>query len=625
MSYEVTAETANLPRKEALRQAYGVFRWLWREVFSLPARIQVRWFLACVAGVTIFQTIQARCLSPVFSGLVAGNRQSIIWGLVGLVVALFLQRYLDYKMNVCREWIIGLTWGSLDDCMTSRFFEKSCGQHSRFSSRLSASHMHKARERVMSLENLVLFEALPAVAGLFFSLIFLWVLSPLAGTVITLVLGGNVLWMLVLNRQVLVVCGPIEEDFRALGRRRNERWRAVDRVKTCGSEVTDRNAMHDWYGRIIEKDRSFWLWFIRMSSIRGAVNIIALTVVLVWGVYLVFTKQWTIGLLYPLWSWSFKVIDNLWAIGRLEHQVNWNLPSVRAMIEALSIPPDVVDRENAIVLHRNGPVAIEFQNVSHAYTDEEGRVSHPILRNVTFTIEPGEKVALIGKSGVGKTTLMRLLLRFMNPVNGTVRIAGHDIRDIAQTSWMHLLGYIPQRPEIFEGTIRENLLYGLSCLPPEDQIEITEAELLELMQSLQIDFDGGRLIDGLETRLGEEGAQLSGGQAQRVMIGAAVVKRPRFILIDEATSSLDSTTERLVQTGIAQALTGDVSALIVAHRLSTVEKPCTKFVVLRNAKDVVPGESQVEAIGSSFEELYRISPTFRQLADDQGIGSRLST
>jgi ABC-type multidrug transport system fused ATPase/permease subunit len=138
------------------------------------------------------------------------------------------------------------------------------------------------------------------------------------------------------------------------------------------------------------------------------------------------------------------------------------------------------------------------------------------------------------------------------------------------------------------------------------------------MRLLQIDF-GKRLTHGLDTLVGKDGMKLSGGQAQRLMIGAAVIKDPIFMVIDEATSSLDSQTEKLVQEGLETILDGPIGALIIAHRLSSVRSLCTRFLVLRPLEDVPEGGSQIEADASSFEELYACSPTFRQLADAQHL------
>jgi len=168
---------------------------------------------------------------------------------------------------------------------------------------------------------------------------------------------------------------------------------------------------------------------------------------------------------------------------------------------------------------------------------------------------------------------------------------------------------------VLSGTLRYNLLYGML---PEEREKVTDEMLWDMMRKLEVDF-GDRLTDGLDTKVGKKGVKLSGGEAQRVMIAAAVLKNPNMMIIDEATSSLDSTTEKSVQKGLAQVLQSGMSGLIIAHRLSTVRDICDKFVVMRPLGELVNGDSQVEAIGSSFEELWETSPTFRRLATDQGI------
>ena len=336
---------------------------------------------------------------------------------------------------------------------------------------------------------------------------------------------------------------------------------------------------------------------------------------------------WGVGLLYPLYTWASRVSENIWHIGSLEHQLNWNMPSVKSKIDALSIVPTCTDAPNAVSLSDESEVWLSFDNVCHQYPvskDErikESEDSLPVLKNVSFTIHNGEKVALIGESGSGKTSIMRLALRFMDPTSGSIRIGNIDLRDIRLKSWLRRVGYIPQRDQIYDGTVKYNLIYGL---PEEIQLKITDEELWELMRSLEIDF-GKRLTSGLETIVGRSGVKLSGGQAQRLMIGSAVLKA-RYLarsgglmVVDEATSSLDSTTEKKVHHGLKEALQGNISALVVAHRLSTVRHLCTKFIVLKSSTSIANGDSQIEAIAPSFEELVKISPIFCQLARDQEI------
>jgi ATP-binding cassette subfamily B protein len=348
------------------------------------------------------------------------------------------------------------------------------------------------------------------------------------------------------------------------------------------------------------------------------INGTALVAIMGWGAWLVWSGKWQIGLLYPLYAWSARVSDNIWRIGAIEHRINWNLPSVKSMIEALRIPPAITDSTEAVVLDHTVPHRIVFADVSHTYPAEMKKTAEApaALTRVNFTIELGEKVALLGASGAGKTTVMRKLLRFDDPTSGGVLVDDIDLRTIRQAAWRRGIGYIPQQAQVFDGSIRYNLTYRLST---EERAKITDADLWKLMQLLQIDFKD-RLTQGLDTIVGKNGIKLSGGQAQRLMIGAAVIKRPWLLVVDEATSSLDSVTEHEVQAGLATVLSGSAtSALIVAHRLSTVRHLCTKFVVLKAANEVQEGESQVEAIASSFEDLYRESATFRRLADYQGV------
>jgi len=294
------------------------------------------------------------------------------------------------------------------------------------------------------------------------------------------------------------------------------------------------------------------------------------------------------------------------------------MPTIKLMIEALQIKPAIVDKPNAKVIDHTVPHRIEFRNLSHTYPTGQKDIDElpASLKKVSFTIEKGEKVAIIGSSGAGKTTVMKKTLRFDDPTSGAILVDGMDLRDITQGSWRRGLGYIPQQSQIFDGTIRMNLTYGLSARERE---RVTDAELWELMRLLQIDFKERLAEKGLDTVVGKNGLKLSGGQAQRLMIGAAVIKKPWLLVIDEGTASLDSSTEKEVQKGLATVLENGTSALIVAHRLNTVRTLCTKFIVLKSAGEVVNGDSQVEAVGNSFEELYRDSPTFRRLADDQGL------
>ncbi len=611
-----------------MRETLRVFAWVWRELIGPESRRWSRLMLVPIIASSVFGMAQPWLVKWVFDGIIGKSHRLIVIGLVGFVGCLLLKQLANYLTMYFREFMLGANDVRIDERISELFFAKSLGQHLRDNSTLSVGNMEKGRGRVMFIQEMILFNWLSVLLNLVITFFFLWYLSRFVGLVITALLANYLVWTFFLNRRCLEACTPIDAEFRKHNRYRVERWDKVERVKTCGKEAEEVAAITDWKKRIFGDDRKFWLWFIGMINLRSLIDIGVLTLIMAYGAWRAVEGVWTIGLLYPLFSWSRVFTDNMWMISQMEHQLNSAMPSVRSMMEALTAPPDITDRPDAEELPPIAAPSVEFRGVGHAYAaagvdeDEAGPAAAPagpkprsVLSNVSFSVASGEKAALIGSSGAGKTTIMRILQRYMDPEKGSVLVNGRDLRCWRQASWTAALGYIAQQAQVFDGTIRSNLLYGLT---PSERERVTDDDLWTLIRRLKIDF-GDRLTEGLDTKVGRNGIKLSGGEAQRLMIGAAAMRHPRFMIVDEATSSLDSTTEKAVQQGLAEVLSGGMSALIIAHRLSTVRHLCTKFVVLKSSDELAEGEAQVEAAAGSFEELYRVSPTFRRLADDQGV------
>lgn len=605
------------------KETARVCRWVWKELTSAEARKLSKRMFAILLIMTVFELASPFAVRYIFDGLVIRDYHMLLFGFGGFIAVMLLQKVCAYLYGRLMEMVIGTAIGDIDRRITELFFEKSMGQHIQEGSSLSTANIEKGRGRVLSVIEMLLFQGVEVVAMFLLSFVFLLVLSPMAGLVMAVIITAHFTVSIYLNKKVMEECTPIEKDFRHLNRHRVERWEKMERVKTSGKEAEEMNHMNAWWSRILTKDRAFWLWFIKMAYLRGILNQVGLVTIMAYGSYLVWNDFWMIGMLYPLYAWSSRISENIRRVSQIERILNWNMSSVKSLMETLSIKPSVINDPAApIVCHQN-PIRVAFDHVSYTYprgSVEEGtaeeKLPTAVIEDVSFEIAAGEKAALIGPSGAGKTTVMRLLLRYMDPDQGCIHINGFKLHEVNLESWMKLVGYIPQQAMVLDGTIRYNLTYGL---PVEERERVTDEELWSLMRLLQIDF-GERLVDGLETVVGRNGVKLSGGQAQRLMIGAAAMKKPLFMIIDEATSSLDSTTEKLVQDGLAKVLAGNVSALVIAHRLSTVRHLCDKFIVLREVASLVDGDSQIEAAAHSFEELYAISPTFRQLADDQGVG-----
>jgi len=530
---------------------------------------------------------------------------------------LLLRQLIRYKQSVTREYLGGENMRQLDVRTTELFLEKSLGMHISESNHLNEANVKKGYDRVLGLEGMLLFEGIEALLNIALPFIAIWIFTITSGRwavglIIMLILASHLAWTLFLNQQVLRICLPIDKMWRFLNRYRVERWQRVERVKTNAKEETERREIERLFDQAIQPDRKFWFWFIRQATYRNTIADALLFTLIAYCVRSVWLGDMALGSLWFLVSWGSQFSTTLWHIGHIEHQFNFFTPSIMGMKEALTMPIGLRTFEQPTAITPAQPFRVEFESVGYHYEHESpDKETIPTLENVSFTIEPGEKVALIGPSGAGKSTIMKLLLRYMDPTEGRILIDGVDLRQIQLGTWLSQIGYVAQQFEVFDGTIRYNLTYGLS---EERKRTITDDDIWNVMRTLQIDF-GDRLVDGLDTRIGFNGIKLSGGQNQRLMIGAAALKEPRFMIIDEATSSLDATTERLVQDGLAKVL-HNCGALIVTHRLNTVRRICDRFILLD--RDEGRGGT-IHAIANSFEALAEISPAFRRLAIDQGI------
>lgn len=239
----------------------------------------------------------------------------------------------------------------------------------------------------------------------------------------------------------------------------------------------------------------------------------------------------------------------------------------------LDTTPDLADAPDARLLP---PVhgCVAMQGVSFSY---DGRT--PVLTDITFTTQPGELVALVGPSGAGKTTLINLLHRFCDPATGAITIDGHDLRSVTTHSLYSQIALVPQETHLFGGTIRENIRYG--------RVSSNDAAITAAARAANAHDFIMALPDGYDTVVGEKGINLSGGQRQRIAIARAVLKDPRILILDEATSSLDTESELLVQDAL-ERLMKERTTFVIAHRLSTIQH-ADRIVVLEQGRIVEEG------------------------------------
>jgi subfamily B ATP-binding cassette protein MsbA len=269
-----------------------------------------------------------------------------------------------------------------------------------------------------------------------------------------------------------------------------------------------------------------------------------------------------------------------------------SMAALDRIFEIIDEHPEIADHPQAVKL-KTVSGKLTFEDVSFSYSPERA-----VLDHINFTVEPGQKVALVGHSGSGKSTLVSLVPRFFDVDAGVIRLDEHDIRMVKLKSLRDQIGMVLQDPVLFSGTIRDNILYGNPKASKEQVIQACKA-------ANAYDFIK-QLPHGLNTEVGERGALLSGGQKQRITIARAFLRDPKILILDEATSSLDTESEHLIQEALDRLMVNRTT-IIIAHRLSTVVN-ADRILVLHNGSIVEAG---------SHDDLIRESTIYRSLYSRQ--------
>ncbi len=604
------------------KETYKIFKWMFTNATTPESIHHLKVVLVCIVLSIITQAFQPGAVSYIFDGLRLQHGQQAILGLILFAIAISAQKIIARFQDRAREFVLGIHSGQMDNIILKKFFALSLGQHTSQSNLLSPTTIDKGKFKAIEIQRVLIFDGTNTLLQLMVSIACLFFLSKICGFIMLAVFICYVIGSLYLNSKVAITCAPLDQEFRQLNRKRHERMDYVRRVVINAKEDDESRTMNETYQSIVSRDRAFWLWFLDVSLGRSGINVLGLLTVMSVGMWMNWTGQLSLGLLYPLFAWANKISENMWKLGDVEHQINWNIPPVKSMVEAVSLEPEIVESANPVIIDHTTPHHIKFADISHTYPNKSKKsaTAPPAIRGISFDIEPGQWVALLGPSGAGKSTVMNKLLRYSDPTSGQILINGIDLRDISLKNWRSGIGHVAQASQVFYGDIKSNLLYGLS---DAERALISDEELWRIMRLLKIDFEE-RLVDGLSTLVGKNGTELSGGQQQRLMIGAAILKNPWLLVLDEATSALDSTTEKVLQEGLAALLKErNISVLIIAHRFSTVVW-CDKFVMLKPIGSVALGESQIEAVTSSLPELAEQSAVFRQLAADQDFNYALA-
>ncbi|MFJ7848969.1 ABC transporter ATP-binding protein [Peribacillus sp. NPDC097206] len=335
---------------------------------------------------------------------------------------------------------------------------------------------------------------------------------------------------------------------------------------------------------------------VRLRSMFGPLidlmNNLGLIAVIVFGAWQVMQGEFTIGLIVAFLAYLRLLQSPIRNFSRVISIVQQSAAAFERITEIMETQPGIQDKKTAINVPKITK-QIEFQGIDFAYVE-----GVPVLRNLNLMIKAGQVTALVGSSGAGKSTITSLLIRFYDPQQGTIKMDGHDIRDLTLKSLRNQMGVVSQDIILFTGTIRDNITYG--------KLDATDEEIIEVAKAAYAHDFIKTFPKGYDSQIGERGVKLSGGQKQRIAIARALLKNPQIIILDEATASLDTESEHLIQEALSNLLENRTS-IVIAHRLSTVQK----------ADQIVVLEKGVIQENGTHEQLLLNNGRYRQLHDLQ--------
>ncbi|WP_405741537.1 ABC transporter ATP-binding protein/permease [Streptomyces sp. NBC_00028] len=519
-----------------------------------------------------------------------------LWLSTGIILFILL---VNYPLHVL---YVRLLYGSvrrmgtsLRSALCTRMQQLSIGYHSRVSAGVLQAKVVRDVETVEQMVQQTAETGLGAGTVLIGGLVIIGIRTPEFLPVFLVVVPAAALVVARLRARLRTHNEHFRHEVETLSSRVTEMTRLIPVTRAHGLERKALRRMDGTLDRLLTSGNRLDLVNGRFGSLAWVVLNVVGVLVLAGAALVSYYDVWgvTPGDVVMLSAFLTTLTNSTTTLAGLAPVITKGLESVRSVGEVLQAPELEDNAGKSEVGEVRGAVA--FERVGHTYGEGE----RPAVHDFTLSVRPGETVALVGASGAGKSTVLNLVIGFIRPTSGRLLLDGTDMNDLDLRTYRRFVSVVPQESILFDGTIRENVAYGMEDEADEDTVRaaLRDANALEFVD---------RLPQGLDTVVGERGARLSGGQRQRLAIARALIRDPRVLVLDEATSALDTRSEALVQEALARLLHGRTT-FVVAHRLSTV-RGADRIVVM--------GEGRIQEIGTH-EELLRRGGAYTALHSGQ--------
>ena len=590
-SLETTEQNPKIHRSD-LKTLRTLIPYLWpKDALEMKFRVLIALlFLALAKGISAGAPI----LYKLAIDAISNNKIEIIIVPVGIILSYGLARTLSLAFGEFRDAVFAKVAQRAIRKAGLKTFRHLHKLAMRFHLDRQTGGLSRAVERgtkgIDFLLNFMLFNVIPTLLEIVLVCAIMWGLFNVWYALITFITVSIYIfwtiavtdWRLKYRRQMNKMDG--EANTRAIDSLLN-----YETVKYFGNEEHEAkrfdHALRSYEVSAIKSKVSLSL----LNVGQGAVISIGMTVLMIMAGFDVQDKTMTIGDFVLVNTYLIQLFLPLNFLGFVYREIKQSLTDMDDMFSLLEKETEIEDRPDAVELKLASGEVI-FENISFHYQPER-----PILKNVSLTVRPGQTVAIVGSSGAGKSTISRLLYRFYDVTKGRILIDGQDIREVKQNTVRAAIGIVPQDTVLFNDTIFYNISYGRPSATPS---EVEEAARLAAIHNFIIESP-----DGYNTRVGERGLKLSGGEKQRVAIARTILKNPKILIFDEATSALDSHTEREIQQSLKEVSTNR-TAIVIAHRLSTVID-ADEIIVLEKGSIIEKGRhSELLAKAGSYASMW---------------------